>query len=168
VFFGDLADFGDWVYDANFIIGVHDGDKDRFGCNGFAHVFRIDAAIFVHREVGYFIAVFLQALTGVQHSLVLNGLGDDVVALFAVHLRDALNHQVVGLGCAAGENDLFGRGVNERSNLLARRFHRFFASPAKGVVAACGVAEFLREVRQHRFEHAWIDRGSRVIVHVNR
>src|SRR5256885_12278680 len=36
------------------------------------------------------------------------------------------------------------------------------------MVAACGVAEFLGEVRQHRFDDARIDRRGRVIIHVNR
>ncbi len=143
VFLGDFADFRDRIDHANLVVGVHDSDENRFRRDGFAYIFRIDAAIFSNRQIGYFVAVFLEALTGVQHGLVLNGLGDDVIALFAVHFRDALDHQVVGFGRAAGENDLFRRGVDERSNLLARIFHRFFAGPAEGVVTACGVAEFL-------------------------
>src|ERR1700675_3542366 len=88
VFLGDLADLCDRVDYANFVVGVHDGDENGFGRNRFAHVFRINAAVFVHRQISYFVAVFLKALAGVQHGLVFNGLGDDVVALFAVHFRD--------------------------------------------------------------------------------
>ncbi len=112
--------------------------------------------------------MLLQVLAGVQHSFVLNGLGDDVVALFAEHLRDAFNHQVIGFGGAACEDDFFRRGVDQRSNLLARGFHGLFARPAERMVAARGVAKLLGEIRQHRFDHTRIDRGGRVIVHVNR
>ena len=148
------------LIDANFVVGIHDGDQNRFRRDGLAHVFGIDAAVFLHRQISDFVAVFLEALAGIQHGLVLDGLGDDVIALFAVHFRDALDHQVVGFGGAAGEDDFFRRGVDQRSDLLTRGFHRFFAGPAEGVVAAGGVAKFLGEVRQHRFD----TRGSTGVV----
>src|SRR5882762_5202972 len=48
-----------------------------------------------------------------------------------------------------------------------REVSGLFAGPAEGMVPAGGIAEFLGEVRQHRFDHAGVNRGSRVIVHVN-
>ena len=36
------------------------------------------------------------------------------------------------------------------------------------MIAAGGVAELLREVGQHRFEHARIHRGGGVVIHVDR
>ena len=42
----------------------------------------------------------------------LDGLGNDVIALFAEHLRDALDHQVVGFCGATREDDLFWRSVD--------------------------------------------------------
>src|SRR6266403_3078990 len=168
VFLGDLADFRHRIDDANLIVGIHDGDKNCFRRNGFTHVFRIDAAIALNRQIGDFVAVLFEALTGVEHSFMLDGLGDYVIALFAVHFRDALNHQVVGFGGAAGKNDFLGRGADQRSDLGARVLHRFFAGPAERVITACGVAEFLREIGQHRVANTRIHRGGRVIVHVNR
>ncbi len=128
---------------ADFVVGVHDGDQDRFRRDGAAQVVEIDAAVLVHGQVGDFVAVLFQALAGVEHGLVLGHLRDDVVALLAVHLRDALDRQVVRFGGAAGEDDLLRRGVDQAGDLRARVFHRFFGRPAEGVVAAGGVAELL-------------------------
>ena len=168
MFLGDFANFRNRVDHANFVIGVHDGDQNCGRANGCFQLIQIDAAILLHRQIGDFKTVFFQALAGVQHGLVLDGLGDDVIALFAVHFRDALDHQVVGFGGAAGENDFFRRGADQRSDLLTRGFHRFFAGPAKAVIAAGGVAKFFREIRQHRIHDARVHRRGRVIVHVNR
>ena len=44
----------------------------------------------------------------------------------------------------------------------------FFGLPAKRVVAAGGVAELLREVGQHRFQHPGIHGRGGVVVHVDR
>ncbi len=167
MFLGNLADFRDGIDHANFVVGVHDGDQDRCRPDGCFQIVEAHPAVTLNGQIGDFEAVLLEVLAGVEYGLVLDGLGDDVIALFAKHFRDALDHQVVGFGCAASEDDFFRRGVDERSNLLARSFHGLFAGPAEGMIAAGGIAEFLGEVRQHRFDHAGVNRGSRMIVHVN-
>ena len=94
--------------------------------------------------------------------------GDDVIALLAVHLGDALDRQVVRFGGAAREDDFLGVGADQIGDLLARLFDRLFGFPPERMVAARRVAEVLREVRQHRLDDARIDRRRRVIVHVDR
>ena len=103
LFLGDLSDFRDGLNDADFVVGVHDRDQNRFRRDGAAQIVEIDAAVFVHRQIGDLVAVLLEALAGVENRLVLGHLRDDVVALLAVHLRDALDSEVVRLGGAAGE-----------------------------------------------------------------
>src|ERR1700722_9916064 len=168
VFLGNFADFGDRVDHANFIVGVHDGDQDGSRADGGFQFIQVDSTVLLDRQIGNFKAFFFQALAGVQDRFVLDGLGNDVIALFAEHLRDALDHQVVGFGRAAGKDDFFGRGTDQRSNLLTRGFDRFFASPAEAVIAACGIAKFLSEIRQHRFHNARVNRRGGVIIHINR
>src|SRR6202035_1738604 len=51
VLLGNLADFRHRIDDANLIVGIHDGDQYRLRRNRFAHVFRIDAAIALHRQI---------------------------------------------------------------------------------------------------------------------
>jgi hypothetical protein len=112
--------------------------------------------------------VLFQILASVEHGFVLDRLRDDVVALLAEHFCDALDHEVVGLGGTAGEDNLFRRGVNQRGHLLTRVFHGFLSGPAEGVVAARSIPELPGEIRQHCLEHPRIDRSGGVIVHVNR
>ncbi len=168
VFLGNLADFLDRIDDADLIVGVHDGDQNRLRRDRLADVLGIDAAIPLHRQIGHLIAVLFQPLARVQHRFVFNRLSDDVVALFAVHLGNALDHQVVGFRCAAGKDDFFRRSADQRGNLRARDFDGLFASPAKRVIAARRVTKPFGEIRQHGVQYARIDRRSRMIIHVNR
>ena len=64
-----------------------------------------------------------------------------MVALFGVHLRDALERQVIGLGGAAGEDDLLVGRADQGCHLLAGLLHRLLGLPAEAVIAAGGVAE---------------------------
>src|SRR6202041_392246 len=125
------------------------------------------AAVLVHGQVGHFIAVFLQALTGVQGRLVLGDLRDDVIALLAIHFGDALDRQIRGFCGAAGEHNLFGRGVDQLGDLPARILHRLFRLPAVFMVAAGGVAVLVRKIRNHCFDDARIHLRRRVIIKKN-
>ena len=161
------ADFADRLQHANLVVGGHDRDQDRLVIHGALQVVEIDPAILLHRQIGDAEAVLLQPLAGVEHRLVLGGLGDDVIALFAVHLGDALDGKVVALGGAGGEDDLLRRRADQLRNLLARLLHRLLGHPSKLVIAAGRVAEVLGEVGQHRLHHARIDARGGVVVHVD-
>ena len=102
----------DGLDDADFVVGVHDGDEDglvgAFGDDGALEVVEVDEAVGLDGQVGDDVAHLLELLAGVEDGLVLGDLGDDVVAALAVHLGDALDGEVVGLGGAGGEDDLLG------------------------------------------------------------
>ena len=59
-------------------------------------------------EVRDGVALFLEALAGVEHGLVLDDGGDDVEAIILVELGDAFDREVVALRRAGGEDDLLG------------------------------------------------------------
>src|SRR6202044_2188643 len=103
----ELADGLDGLDDADFVVGVHDRDQDglvgAFGDDGALEVFEVDEAVGENREIRYAEAGFLKALAGVEGSLVLGDLGDDVVAALLVHLGDTLDGEVGGFGGAGGE-----------------------------------------------------------------
>ena len=104
---------------------------------------RLMQAVLLHRQIGDAVAVLLEALAGVEHRLVLGDARDDVVALLAIHLGDALDREVVGLGRAAREDDLLRVRADQIGDLLARLVDRFFRLPAERMVAAGRVAEVL-------------------------
>ena len=132
----DLADLGDGLQDADLIVRGHDRDENRLIVDGTLQVFEINKPIGLHRQIGDAVAVLLEALAGVEDSLVLGDLRDDVIAALAIHLGNALDGEVVRLGCTRGEDDLFGGGADEFRDLLAGRFNRLLSLPAKGVIAA--------------------------------
>src|ERR1035438_260151 len=163
----NLADFGDRLQYADFVVRRHDRDQDCLVIHGALQVVEIDQAVFLDRHVGHAIAILLQALTGVEDGLVLGDLLDDVVALLVVHLSYALNGEVVALGGAAREDDFFRGGAHEFGDALACGFHTLFGSLAKGMVAAGGVAELLDEVGQHLFQYPGIHLGGGVVIHID-
>ena len=94
--------------------------------------------------------------------------GDDVVALFLVHLGRALDGQVVALGRTRGKDDFLRGRAHQLRHPFAAEFGRFFADPSEGMVAAGRVAEFLDEVGQHLLEHPRVHGGGGMVVHVDR
>ncbi len=168
----ELADLGDGLDDADLVVRVHNRHEDglvgAFANDGVLQLVERDKAVGLGSEIGDAVALFLQLLAGIEDCLVLGGLGDDVVAALAVHLRDALDGEIIGLGSAGGEDDLLGGGADQLGNLFAGLFHALLGLPSKGVVAAGSVAELHAEVGHHRFEHAGVQRRGGVVVHVDR
>ncbi len=164
---GDLADLGNRLDDADFVVGVHDADQNRLVGDGRLQLLQIHQTVGLHREIGDAHAVLFKPLAGVEDGLVLGGRGNDVVALFGIHFGHALQRQIVRFGGAAGEHDLFASGADQTRDLLARLLDRFLGFPTKAVIAAGGIAERLKEIRLHGVEYARIHRGGRVIIHVD-
>ena len=106
-------------------------DQDRLVVHGALQIVEIDQAVFLHRQIGDAVAVLLQALAGVEHRLVLGDRGDDVVALLAVHLGDALDGEVVALGGAGGEDDFLGVAPISLAMLFARGLHAPLRLPSR-------------------------------------
>ena len=129
----DRADLLDRVDGADLVVGEHDRDQDRLVGHRRSHRRRVDASVLLDRQVGDVEALFLEALAGVEHRLVLGLRRDDVVAAVLVELRGALDRQVVGLGRARGPDDLLAAGADERPDLLARVLDRLLRRPAEAV-----------------------------------
>ena len=82
-------------------------------------------------------------------------------------LGDALDRQVVRFGGAAGEDDVLVRRADHRGDLAPRRVDGVAGPPAGGVIEAGRVADLVAQQRQHRVEHARIDRRGGVGVQVD-
>ncbi len=104
----DLADLGDRLDHADFVVHEHHRDQDGVGPDRGLQGVQVDQAVFLHVEVGGLEALALQLAHGVEHGLVLGLDGDEVLALAVVEMRSALDRQVVGLGRAGGPDDLLG------------------------------------------------------------
>jgi hypothetical protein len=86
----------------------------------------------VDAEVGDLEALLLEALARVEDGLVLGHRRDDVVALVLVELGHTLEGEVVALGGAAREDDLFlSFAPMSAGDALARELDRLFRLPAE-------------------------------------
>ena len=80
---------------------------------------------------------------------------------------NALDREVVGLGPAAGEDDLAWLRADGAGDHLARLVDPL-ARPPPDAVEARRVAVVLAQVRQHRLEHLGAQRPRRGVVEVDR
>jgi hypothetical protein len=69
----DFADFTNWLDDADFVVCVHDGDKDgfvrAFGDDGALEVVNVDEAVGLDGEIGDDVAQLLELLASVRIAL---------------------------------------------------------------------------------------------------
>ena len=107
-------------------------------------------------------------LAGVEDCLVFGDRGDDVITFFPVHPGDAFDRQVIGLRRTTRNDDFPGVRTDQRRDLFPGVFDGLFRFPAELVIPACRIPELVGEEGHHRVEHSRIQRGGRVIVHVNR
>ena len=166
---GDLADLGNGLDGAHFVVGVHDADEGRVRADGLLDVGRIDQAMMIHRHVGHLKAkVLLQLLQRVADGVVLDRRGDDVVLFGTVtSLKGhAAQRQIVALGAATGKDHLSGAAVQDAGHGLARLVHGVVGLAPQGVDAG-SVAILLGPVGQHGLHHPWIDGGCGSVVQVN-
>src|ERR1039457_191244 len=84
---------------------------------------------------------------------------DEVLARGGGGARQAENGEVVGLGTAAGEDDLGRAGVDEGGHLTARGFQALLRGLSE-MVDAGRVTIHLSKARHRRLENFRIDRKS--------
>jgi len=78
----------------------------------------------------------------------------------------APQREVVGLGGPGGEDEVLGLGPDQGGQARAGLLNRPVRLCREGVRPAGGIAEVLREVRQHGRHHRRVDRRGRVVVEV--
>src|SRR5262249_3950580 len=79
-FAGDFADLNDWLKYASFVVGHHYADQFCVGPECFAHVFRINNVLAVHRDKRHLAAQLLEMFAGIEHGMMFHGGGDYVIA----------------------------------------------------------------------------------------
>jgi hypothetical protein len=107
----------------------------------------------LHWKISHLVAVVLKTLATVEDRFVLGDSSDDVVALFAIHLRRAFDGQVVAFRGAGGKNNFLGERANDPGNLLARGFDRGLHFPSELMAAAGCIPKFAGEIRHHGLQH---------------
>jgi hypothetical protein len=96
----DFSNLGNRLNRPDLVVREHDADEDGLVVDRALEIVEIDQAIGLHRQIRDAITVLLETFAGVEHSLVLRDLGDDVVAALAIHLGNPLEREIVALGRA--------------------------------------------------------------------
>ena len=143
------ADLPDGLEGADLIVGVHDGHQAGVGADGRRQLLQADQAVLMDGEVSDLEPLLLQLGQGVEHRVVLDGVGDDVAFPGGRPQAGPLGDgPVVRLGAAAGEVDLPGLGVQALGNRLPGGDEGQIGLPAL-LVKAAGVAVELAQSGQH-------------------
>ena len=125
------------------VVDRHHADERRVVAHRRLELLEPHEAVGRDGQVGDVPAALLERAARVEHALVLRLRRDDVALALLVKAGDALDREVVALGRAAREHDLFGVGADERRDLRARALDRVLALPAIHVRAAVRVAKLL-------------------------
>ena len=148
-----------WMVPISLLAGGPEPDPQRrLGPDGGLHILGADEAVGGDGQVGHFKALALQRLHAVQHGMMLELRGDEVLlALLGQFQGRALDGPVVGLGAAAGEEDLAGLAVDGLGHLSAAGVHKFLGFVANAVMAggvaagaAQGLGDHFQNFRGHR------------------
>ena len=164
----DFPDFLHVLNNADLVVGRHDRDQNRLIRDRPFQIVQIDETLAVDRQKRDVETILFKMLAGVENRFVFRDARDDVIAFLAIHPCDAFHRQIVGFRRATREDDLARIGADQCGDFFACRLDGLFRFPAELVIAACGIAEMIREIRHHGIKHARIERSRRVIVHVNR
>ena len=163
---GYLGDCLDWLYSANLVVGVHDADERGLRGDSLFHLPGVNHPVFVHWQIGNPVALGLQKLAHFNDGRMLHRRGDHMIATAPVGGHRALDGVVVGLGAAAGENELVAVAFEQFGHLPACRVDTVIGI-ASEQVAAGRVAKVFVNVGQHCLGYPRIDWSGGVVVQVN-
>ena len=111
-------------------------------------------------------AFALQLRAGAQHGRVFDGAGDDVPGRGpAARAHHAQHRHVIGLGAAAGEDDLGRRGVDQRRQLPPGGLQPLLGGLPE-MVDAGSVTIHLTETRHHGVQDLGRDGSGGVVVEI--
>src|SRR6266853_3719579 len=138
---------------ADFIIGRHDGDKDRVWSKCFLQRIRRNDPFSVHRKHGKLESLFPgQVFTRMENSMMFYSASNEVPSFWLKQPRNSENPQIHALSSAAGKYDFAWFATQEGCSTVPRIIE---SGPglATDVMDARRVAPNLPQIWQHRLPH---------------
>ena len=164
---GDLGDLLDGLDSADLVVGHHDADQCGIGTDGGFHVLGADVALGGGADIGHLKAYALQCSHAVHDGVVLESAGDEVLLVLAgLGEGSALHGPVVGLGAAAGKEELRRTCIDGLCHLRTAGVHEFLGLVAHTVMAA-GVAAGTAERLHHYLQHLRCTGCGGSIIYIN-
>src|SRR5271157_4907612 len=91
----ETTNLGNWFNSANFVIGIHDGDKYGLIGDRSPNIIGIDTAMGIYGHIAGLETKALQELAGMQHRMVFYGRGNQMVAFFLRGKRHTFNGKII-------------------------------------------------------------------------
>ena len=132
-FFSNFSYLAYRLYGAYLIVGVHHRNKDGLVSDGLLDILRVNQSILIYGKVGYSESPFLQKLTGLYHSVMLDGSGNDVISCVFIGIGNTLYSKVVCLCPPAGKHNFLTLGINKAGDLVSCFFNSFSCFLAIGI-----------------------------------
>ena len=133
----------DRLQNTDLIVGHHHRHQHRFRPHGLGQGLQIQQTQAIDWQNRHLKPQGLQIATGIQHRRMLRGHRNQVPPFVEIGLGHALDGQIVGFRCTAGEQNFLRAGVDRRSQSSPGSIDRGRRGPAVGMVAAC-VAKIVR------------------------
>ena len=167
LFLADRADLPDGLDGADLVVGEHDGHEAGVVADGVGDLLRGDEPVRVHVEQRHLKALLFQALEGVQHGVVLERGGNDVLfALARAKIGRGGDGLVVRLAAAGGKVDLARLGSKAGGHVGPGRLEHFLGLLADGIEAR-RVAEGMIQMVGHRVDGRLVHSGGRCVIRID-
>ena len=171
--FGDLLER---LNGADLVVRCHDGDQCGVLGQLVLQLLQINTAFLVNVQIGDAVALLFERFTGVEHCMMLDLRGDDMLAALGGRtVHEAADRKVVRLRAAAGEQDLARcvvvlfvdrhRCVQALGNDAARLIDGLLRLAAHTVQRG-RIAVMLGQPRLHRVKRDFGQRGRRRVVRI--
>ena len=161
------ADLPDGLDGADLVVGEHDGHEAGVVADGVGDLLRGDEPVRVHVEQRHLKALLFQALEGVQHGVVLERGGNDVLfALARADVGRGGDGLVVRLAAAGGKVDLARLGSKTGCHIGPGRLEHFLGLLADGIEAR-RVAEGMIQMVGHRVDGRLVHSGGRCVIRID-
>ena len=164
----DLADRGDILDHADFVVHEHHRDDDRVRAQRRTERVEVEEAVILDVEIRDLVALTLQFAHGVERGLVLRPDGDEMLALVLVEVGSALQRQVDRLRRAGRPYQFLRVAADERGDVPARLFDGRLGGPAERMRTRGRIAEFLGQVGDHLLRDTRVHRRGRRIIEIDR
>src|SRR6266567_6636646 len=162
----DLCNLFDWLNRADFVVGMHYGDKECARSQGAANIVRIDSSKSISPQVFNRRTKPFEEPTGINYRRMFHLRGNDMGIGAPICEEHPFESVIVGFTSTASEYDFVVSATQKPSNLhssFVDRLSRGFSGP----VIARWIAIWLFEDTLHRRDHFWRYGGAGIEIEVN-
>ena len=162
----DLCNLRDWLKGADFVVGMHYGNKDCALSQCPADIVGVDASKAINLQIRHRRTKPFEEPTGIDNGWMFHLGGNDVSIRSSTCEVRPLESVIVGFTSTTGEYDFISFAAEQPSNLhssFVERLPRRVASP----VAARRITVWLLENDPHGIDDFWRHRSTGVEIQVN-